>query len=101
MFSNLPMMGKNARQAEFSPDMKYIAVASLQNGPIYGAGIYKTPYGVMVKQKGGKGKNLKGTSPNAKATPKTDKKPATSQAVTTAKSNAASASPKTTSPKKK
>lgn len=99
--SNLLSMGKNARQAEFSPDMKYIAVASLQNGPIYGAGIYKTPYSVFVKQKGGKGKNAKGTTPNAKVTPKTDKKPATAQAVTTAKANAASTSPKTTSPQKK
>ena len=44
----IPTLGTNARQAMFSPDMKSIAVATLQAKPPYGAVLYHTPYSVQL-----------------------------------------------------
>jgi len=41
--TNIQPMGTNARQAAFSLDQSQIAVASLQNGPMYGISMYTTP----------------------------------------------------------
>lgn len=43
----VPTLGKNARQALFSPDMKTVAVATLQDGPTYGPVLYHTPFEVV------------------------------------------------------
>ena len=49
--AHVPIFGTNAREAKFSPDMKSIAVATLQNKPPYGAILYHTPYQVLVPKK--------------------------------------------------
>lgn len=41
--TNIQPMGTNARQAAFSLDQSQIAVASLQNGPMFGVSMYTTP----------------------------------------------------------
>ncbi len=54
--AELPNTGNNARQAVFAPNLKYIALASFQNGTFFGANLYKTPYKVYVKPVKGAGK---------------------------------------------
>ncbi len=54
--AELPSTGNNARQAVFAPNLKYIALASFQNGTLFGANLYKTPYKVYVKPVKGAGK---------------------------------------------
>ena len=46
----IPLVGNNARQAMFAPDMKSIAVATFQDKPPFGAVVYHTPYTVSVPQ---------------------------------------------------
>lgn len=46
----IPTIGNNARQAMFAPDMKSIAVATLQDKPPFGALLYHTPYTVSKPQ---------------------------------------------------
>ena len=41
--TNIQPMGNNARMAAFSSDQSQIAVASLQNGPMFGVSMYTTP----------------------------------------------------------
>ena len=55
----IPTLGTNARQAMFSPDMKSVAVATLQANPPYGAVLYHTPYTVELPVAKPKKKPLK------------------------------------------
>lgn len=71
--AHVPILGTNARDAKFSPDMKTVAVATLQNKPPYGAILYHTLYEALVPKKAGavgpgKGKNpaASGSKPAAK-----------------------------------
>ncbi len=49
--AHVPTLGTNARESKFSPDMKTVAVATLQKKPPYGAILYHTPYEVLVPKK--------------------------------------------------
>ncbi len=67
----VPVLGKNARQAMFSPNLKTVAVASLQDGPKFGPILYHGKFSipeVPVKKSTEK-------TPASKANAK-DKKPA-------------------------
>lgn len=79
--TNIQPMGTNARQAAFSIDQSQIAVASLQNGPMYGVSMYTTPIKIkpvakkVVKgDKDAKGKEGMDKVSPIKNTPKTKKK---------------------------
>lgn len=63
--ANVPTLGTNARESKFSPDMKTVAVATLQNKPPYGAILYHTPYEVVVPKKEGPAGPKKGKIPAA------------------------------------
>jgi WD40 repeat protein len=75
--AHVPIFGTNAREAKFSPDMKSIAVATLQKKPPYGAILYHTPYEVVVPKKAGPAGSKNAKNPAAAGTkPATGTKPA-------------------------
>jgi WD40 repeat protein len=78
--AELPSTGNNARQAVFAPNLKYIALASFQNGTLFGANLYKTPYKVYVKpvKVAGKGDATgKGATSSSSGSTNAKKQPAT------------------------
>ncbi len=78
--AELPSTGNNARQAVFAPNLKYIALVSFQNGTLFGANLYKTPYKVYVKpvKVAGKGDATgKGATSSSSGSTNAKKQPAT------------------------
>lgn len=73
----VPKLGTNARQAIFSPNMKSVAVATLQNGPKYGPVLYHANFPVPEDPKKQKTPLKPGVNPNGKkGTPVTGTKKA-------------------------